>query len=475
MRAAKMTERPSFQLMVQTDVQSIYHMQMPRWLFSDPRYCEMSLDAKVTYTFLLNRFQLSRRNGWVNERGEVFVIFPRKALAKELRICEQRVTAAFKKLVELELVWEKRCGRGDANQIYLAYVTPQDDPAYASAPFTAPEENCGSRTADPAPLEGTGDGASAQEPQELRPKSREMRASRNAESAAPEPQNMLPSKKEKRKIDRSQIKVSPSCPAHARDGLTDEEREEDFLDILDELREKCPWDRKQTNESLRTNTIEETYELCEAITNNDPASIKKELGDVLLHVAFYAKIGEEKGLYDMADVCDALCEKLIYRHPHVFGSTQVDSSGQVEQNWEALKLKEKGGNKTVLAGVPNTLPALIKAYRIQEKACNVGFDWEEKEQVWDKVKEEIGEFENELIHLNENKAEQEFGDLLFSLINAARLHKINPENALERTNQKFIQRFNYIEETAKRQNKNLKEMTLGEMDSLWNEAKSKGL
>ena len=226
MRAAKMTERPSFQLMVQTDVQSIYHMQMPRWLFSDPRYCEMSLDAKVTYTFLLNRFQLSRRNGWVNERGEVFVIFPRKALAKELRICEQRVTAAFKKLVELELVWEKRCGRGDANQIYLAYVTPQ-------------EENCGSRTADPAPLEGTGDGASAQEPQELRPKSREMRASRNAESAAPEPQNMLPSKKEKRKIDRSQIKVSPSCPAHARDGLTDEEREEDFLDILDECELSC--------------------------------------------------------------------------------------------------------------------------------------------------------------------------------------------------------------------------------------------
>ena len=233
MRAAKMKERPSFQLMVQTDVQSIYHMQMPRWLFSDPRYCEMSLDAKVTYTFLLNRFQLSRRNGWVNERGEVFVIFPRRALATELRICEQRVTAAFKKLVELELVWEKRCGRGDANQIYLAYVTPQDDPAYASAPFTAPEENCGSRTADPAPLEGTGDGASAQEPQELRPKSREMRASRNAEPAAPEPQSMLPSKKEKRKIDRSQIKVSLSCPAHARDGLTDEEREEDFLDILD--------------------------------------------------------------------------------------------------------------------------------------------------------------------------------------------------------------------------------------------------
>ena len=181
MRAAKMKERPSFQLMVQTDVQSIYHMQMPRWLFSDPRYCEMSLDAKVTYTFLLNRFQLSRRNGWVNEHGEVFVIFPRKALAKELRICEQRVTAAFKKLVELELVWEKRCGRGDANQIYLAYVTPQDDPAYASAPFTASEEDRGSRTADSAPLEGVGDRASAQEPQDLRPKSREMCDCRTAE------------------------------------------------------------------------------------------------------------------------------------------------------------------------------------------------------------------------------------------------------------------------------------------------------
>ena len=167
MRAAKMKERPSFQLMVQTDVQSIYHMQMPRWLFSDPRYCEMSLDAKVTYTFLLNRFQLSRRNGWVNERGEVFVIFPRKALAKELRICEQRVTAAFKKLVELELVWEKRCGRGDANQIYLAYVTPQDDPNYTSAPFTALEKSGGSRTSDSEPLEGAEKSAPLQDPQDL--------------------------------------------------------------------------------------------------------------------------------------------------------------------------------------------------------------------------------------------------------------------------------------------------------------------
>ena len=244
-----------------------------------------------------------------------------------------------------------------------------------------------------------------------------------------------------------------------------------FLDILDELRLKCPWDRKQTNESLRTNTIEETYELCEAITNNDPASIKKELGDVLLHVAFYAKIGEEKGLYDMADVCDALCEKLIYRHPHVFGSTQVDSSGQVEQNWEALKLKEKGGNKTVLAGVPNTLPALIKAYRIQEKACNVGFDWEEKEQVWDKVKEEIAEFQEEVANMDKVKAEAEFGDVMFSLINAARLYKINPDNALELTNQKFIRRFNYLEEHTIKEGKSLKDMSLEEMDRIWNEAK----
>ncbi|MCD7710201.1 MAG: nucleoside triphosphate pyrophosphohydrolase [Porphyromonadaceae bacterium] len=248
-----------------------------------------------------------------------------------------------------------------------------------------------------------------------------------------------------------------------------------LLDILDELRVKCPWDRKQTNDSLRPNTIEETYELCEALTNNDTEAIKKELGDVLLHIAFYAKIGEEKGLYDMADICEALCQKLIYRHPHVFGTTHVNSSGEVEQNWEALKLKEKDGNKTVLAGVPTALPALIKAYRIQEKACNIGFDWEKREQVWDKVKEEIGEFENELASLEKEKAEQEFGDLLFSLINAARLYKINPENALERTNQKFIRRFNYVEMSARQQEKNLREMTLSEMDALWNKAKGKGL
>ena len=222
MRAAKMKERPTFQLMCQTDVQSIYHMQMPRWLFSDPRYCEMSLDAKVTYTFLLNRFQLSRRNGWVNERGEVFVIFPRKALAKELRICEQRVTAAFKKLVELKLVWEKRCGRGDANQIYLARVTPIEDPDYSCAPFITEDESevRGSRTSD---LEGLADGepsAACQEPQNLLSKNREACASRTAKSAFPEPQKLTPSKKEKRKIDQSHMEVRPSVRAPAQDGPT---------------------------------------------------------------------------------------------------------------------------------------------------------------------------------------------------------------------------------------------------------------
>lgn len=222
MRAAKMKERPTFQLMCQTDVQSIYHMQMPRWLFSDPRYCEMSLDAKVTYTFLLNRFQLSRKNGWVNDRGEVFVIFPRKALAKELRICEQRVTAAFKKLVELKLVWEKRCGRGDANQIYLARVTPIEDPDYSCAPFVTEDKSevRGSRTAD---LDGLAAGeptVSFQEPQNLLSKNREDRASRTAKSAFPEPQKLTPSKKEKRKIDQSHMEVRPSVRAPAQDGPT---------------------------------------------------------------------------------------------------------------------------------------------------------------------------------------------------------------------------------------------------------------
>ena len=248
-----------------------------------------------------------------------------------------------------------------------------------------------------------------------------------------------------------------------------------FLDVLDELREKCPWDRKQTNESLRPNTIEETYELCEAIINCDNDAIKKELGDVLLHVVFYSKIGEEQGLYDVAEVCNALCDKLIFRHPHVFGDVSVDGSRQVEQNWEQIKLKEKGGNKTVLAGVPSGLPALVKAFRIQEKACNVGFDWERPEQVWDKVREEFDELQREIATGNADGMEAEMGDFIFSLVNAARLYKINPENALERTNQKFIRRFNYVEQGAREQGKNLKEMTLAEMDVLWDEAKSQGL
>lgn len=248
-----------------------------------------------------------------------------------------------------------------------------------------------------------------------------------------------------------------------------------LLDILDELRVKCPWDRKQTNESLRTNTIEETYELCDALMREDDTDIKKELGDLLLHIAFYAKIGDEKGAFDMKAVCDALCEKLIYRHPHVFGDGSADSSQKVEQNWEQLKLKEKDGNKTVLQGVPSALPSVVKAHRIQDKARNVGFDWTEREQVWDKVQEEFTELKAEIDRMDADQMEAEFGDLFFSLINAARLYKINPDNALERTNRKFIRRFNYLEEHTIRQGKNLKEMTLEEMDKIWNEAKAKGL
>ncbi len=248
-----------------------------------------------------------------------------------------------------------------------------------------------------------------------------------------------------------------------------------LLDILDELRVKCPWDRKQTNESLRTNTIEETYELCEALMRDDQVNIKKELGDLLLHIVFYAKIGDEKGEFDIKDVCDSLCDKLIFRHPHVFGTAEADTAGKVEQNWEQLKLKEKGGNKTVLAGVPASLPSIVKAHRIQDKARNIGFDWEEREQVWDKVNEEFNELKAEINNMDADKMEAEFGDLFFSLINAARLYKINPDNALERTNLKFIRRFNYLEEKTKEQGRSLKELTLAEMDEIWNEAKAKGL
>ena len=248
-----------------------------------------------------------------------------------------------------------------------------------------------------------------------------------------------------------------------------------LLDVLDELRVKCPWDRKQTNESLRPNTIEEVYELCDALVKNDQKNICKELGDVLLHVVFYAKIGSETGTFDIKDVCDKLCEKLIFRHPHVFGEVKADTAEQVSENWEQIKMKEKDGNKSVLSGVPDALPSLIKAYRIQDKARNVGFDWEDREQVWEKVKEEIGEFESEVATMDKEKAEAEFGNVMFSLINAARLYKINPDNALEHTNQKFIRRFNYLEEHTIKQGRNLTDMTLEDMDAVWNKEKKKGL
>ncbi len=259
---------------------------------------------------------------------------------------------------------------------------------------------------------------------------------------------------------------------------TKEEKMEAFghlLDILDELRVKCPWDRKQTNESLRTNTIEETYELCDAIMKNDNDNIKKELGDLLLHVVFYAKIGEEKSAFDIKDVCDSLCRKLIFRHPHVFGDTSADTAQKVEENWEQIKLREKGGNKTVLEGVPSSLPSVVKAHRIQDKARNAGFDWEQREEVWDKVLEEFSELREEIVRMDADRMEAEFGDLFFSLINAARLYKINPDNALERTNQKFIRRFNYVEAHALEEGRKLKDMSLEEMDRLWNEAKKEGL
>lgn len=254
-----------------------------------------------------------------------------------------------------------------------------------------------------------------------------------------------------------------------------------FLDVLDELREKCPWDRKQTNESLRPNTIEEVYELCDALINEDETNICKELGDVLLHVAFYAKIASEKGQFDMKDVCDRLCDKLIFRHPHVF-PPKVDESGinlavtsatQVSENWEQLKLKEKGGNKRVLSGVPSGLPSIVKAYRIQEKARNVGFEWDDASGAWDKLLEEIDELKVELERGDHDLAEAELGDLLFATINVARMNGLSPDNALERTNQKFIRRFNYVEENAIAQGRNLKDMTLEEMDALWDEAKRK--
>lgn len=253
-----------------------------------------------------------------------------------------------------------------------------------------------------------------------------------------------------------------------------EERKEAFgrlLEIMERLRVECPWDKKQTLESLRHLTIEETYELADAIVKNDLQDIKKELGDILLHIVFYAKIGEEKEAFDIKDVLDAICEKLIYRHPHIFGDVEANDADTVAQNWEQLKLKEKGGNKRVLQGVPDALPPMIKAHRIQDKARGVGFDWEEKEQVWDKVKEEVAEVEVEIKAGDKDKMEAEFGDLMFSVINAARLYGVDPELALARTNKKFIQRFNYLEEQTLMKGKSLHDMSLEEMDVIWEEAK----
>lgn len=280
----------------------------------------------------------------------------------------------------------------------------------------------------------------------------------------------------------------------------------DLLDVLEELRQKCPWDSKQTNQSLRTNTIEEVYELCDALEQEGEAEdadalahanneICKELGDVLMHVCFYALFGEEKGAFDFADVCRRLREKLIFRHPHIYGNVKASTPEQVADTWEMVKQKEKDGNKSVLSGVPRALPSLIKAYRIQDKARHVGFDWDDRSQVWDKVKEEIAEFEAEVENVAKAEAmskpgaeaaantsgnelqsardrmEGEFGDVMFSLINAARLYHINPDNALERTNRKFIRRFNYLEERTLKQGRNLRDMSLQEMDAIWNEAK----
>ena len=242
-----------------------------------------------------------------------------------------------------------------------------------------------------------------------------------------------------------------------------------LLDIMDDLRAKCPWDMKQTMQSLRHLTIEETYELGDAILDNDLQEIKKELGDVLLHIVFYSKIGSETSTFDIADVCNEICEKLIHRHPHIYGDVVVQDEEEVKRNWEKLKLKE--GKKSVLEGVPKSLPALVKASRIQDKVKGVGFDWEEPEQVWDKVQEELQEFRDEIKVGNQENMEAEFGDVLFSMINYARFLKINPEDALERTNKKFIKRFQYLESKADELGKYLSEMTLAEMDVFWNEAK----
>ena len=242
-----------------------------------------------------------------------------------------------------------------------------------------------------------------------------------------------------------------------------------LLHIMDELRQKCPWDRKQTMESLRNLTIEETYELADSILEHDMGEIRKELGDLLLHIVFYAKIAEEQQAFDISDVIHSLCDKLIQRHPHVFADTRVQNSRQVEDNWEEIKMKE--GNRSILSGVPDSLPALIKANRIQQKVRGVGFDWEQKNQIWDKVGEELQELQDEVEGERKDQIESEFGDLLFSLINAARLYEVDPETALERTNKKFIKRFKYLEQQTIYKGQSLRDMSLEEMDVIWEEAK----
>lgn len=244
-----------------------------------------------------------------------------------------------------------------------------------------------------------------------------------------------------------------------------------LIEIMDELRLKCPWDREQTMLSLRNNTIEECFELTDAIVDEDMLNIKKELGDLLLHIVFYSKIASEQGEFNIGDVAEAICDKLVYRHPHVFSTVEVENATQVSQNWEALKRKEKDGNKTILSGIPKSMPSLPKACRIQEKAAHAGFDWDKKEDVWAKIEEELGEVKSAIQSGVQEEIEAEFGDLFFSIINAARLYKVNPDLALERTNKKFIYRFTHMEKRAEEMQKSLQNMTLSEMDELWNEAK----
>ena len=275
------------------------------------------------------------------------------------------------------------------------------------------------------------------------------------------------------KLSRKEVEITSLTSLFMEDLEKKKEAFAELLEVIATLRVECPWDRKQTMESLRALSIEEVYELGDAILTGDMAEVKKELGDLLMHIVFYAQIGSEKEAFDITDVLNSICEKLKYRHPHIYGGVKVDSAEEVLQNWEQLKLKEKGRKHRVLEGVPVSLPALVKAYRIQDKARGAGFDWKQKEEVWTKVKEELQEFETEIAKADQEKMEQEFGDFLFSVINAARLYGINPENALEKTNRKFISRFGYVEDKAKETGKNLSDMSLEEMEVYWQEAKGR--